>query len=57
MKKNRKLKKKRQGTTELRLKTKVPEEEIVRQNIEKLKEYREKNTIKSNVVEAILKRY
>lgn len=57
MKKNRKLKKKRQGTTELRLKTKVPEEEIVRQNIEKLKEYREKNTIKSNVVEGILKRY
>jgi hypothetical protein len=28
--KNRKSKKKRQGTTELRLKTKVPEEEIVR---------------------------
>jgi hypothetical protein len=38
----------------LRLKTKVPEEEVVRQNLESLKEYKAKNKIKSSIIETII---
>ena len=50
----KKVKKTKGGNTELRLKVKVPEGEIVRQNIEKLMEYRGKNTVKRNVMEGIV---
>ena len=48
------MKKAKGGNTELRLKVKVHEGEIVRRNIEMLIEYRGKNTVKSNVIEVIV---
>jgi heterodisulfide reductase subunit C len=48
---NIKKSKKKRAAIELRLKSKVPEEDIVRENIRKLVEYREKNSIKSSVVQ------
>jgi len=39
----------------LRLKEKVPEEEIVKKNIERLKEYKAKNKVKDTVLNAILR--
>ena len=48
---------KKGGNKQLRLKEKTPEEEVVRQNIAKLIEQRQKNTIKSNVVENVIKQF
>ena len=49
-------KKKRKGATELRLKVKTPEEEIIRDNLQRLIEYRQKNTIKASVAQSLTKR-
>jgi hypothetical protein len=40
---------------ELRLKTKVPEGDIIKQNLESLKQYKAKNKIKDSIVETIVK--
>ena len=48
---------KKGGNKQLRLKEKTPEEEVVRHNIAKLIEQRQKNTIKSNVVENVIKQF
>jgi hypothetical protein len=54
-KKEKRGKKDKKVNNELRLKEKVPEEEIIKKNIERLREYKAKNKVKDTVLNAILR--
>ena len=52
----RKGRKGKHGKTELRARAKIPQDEVVRSNIQQLVQYKSKNTLKSSVVQALQQR-